>query len=110
LVQQSGLQRPVHRPPWGWRARAYRLILIIECLRLGQTGFDVLQDAREVARRVPSSRARAWRPALAELAGVGVGELPVELADFVWDAIASGQPAGLAARVERADRLIPAGS
>lgn len=108
VVQQSGLQRPVHRPPWGWRARACRLIVVTECLRRGPAGYEFWALAGEVAKRVPRAKARPWRPALAALAGADPGALPVELADFVWDPIASGAPPDLEARVRRADALIVA--
>lgn len=104
-AQQSGLRRAVHLRSWGWRARAYRLIIVAEALRLGDDGWDVWKTAREAAAQVPVSSARSFRPALAQLAGVPVGQLPVELSDFVWPALLAGDE-DLPGHVARAAELL----
>jgi hypothetical protein len=67
----------------------------------------VWKTAREVAAQVPVSSARSFRPALAQLAGVSVGQLPVELSDFVWPALLAGDE-DLPGHLARAAELLAA--
>ncbi|MGC9222169.1 MAG: nucleotidyl transferase AbiEii/AbiGii toxin family protein [Solirubrobacteraceae bacterium] len=105
-AQQSGLQRRVHLRPWGWRARAYRLILAIEALRIGADGGVAWQKASDLAELVPTSRAKAFRTPLAELAGAAPRDLPVELRDFSWTALVPGSTADLAKHLAHASQLL----
>ncbi len=101
-AQQSGLQPGAHLRPWGWRARAYRLILAIEALRLGADGWQAWQTANELARLVPATKAKAFRRPLADLAGADAKDLPVELHDFVWTVLDAGRGGDLPAHLARA--------
>jgi len=105
-AQQSGLQAPVHLRPWGWRARAYRLILAVEALRLGPEGLEAWETAAELAALVPDRKAKAFRAPLADLAGVPVTQLPVELHYFVWTALDPGRGGDLLAHLARAGELL----
>ena len=104
-AQQSGLRVPVHLRPWGWRARAYRLILAVEALRLGPQGLEPWEAAAELAALVPDRKAKAFRARLADLAGVPVTQLPVELHHFVWTALDPGRGGDLLAQIARAQEL-----
>ena len=105
-AQQSGLQRPVHLRPWGWRARAYRLIVAVEALRRGTDGWVLWETAYELAEFVPVSKARAFRAPLAQLVRTEAGELPVELWDFAWTALDAGQNRDLGSHLTRAGELL----
>ena len=108
-AQQSGLQRAVHLRPWGWRARAYRLIIAVEALRVGADGWPAWQTAGALAALVPETRARAFRAPLAELTGTDARNLPVELHDFTWTALDPGKNGDLNERLARADRILSNG-
>jgi hypothetical protein len=105
-AQQSGLRLPVHLRPWGWRARAHRLILAVEALRLGRDGLEAWEMAAQLAGLVPNRKAKAFRPALADLAGVPATQLPVELHDFVWTALDGSRGGDLLAHLARARELL----
>ena len=105
-AQQSGLQRAVHLRPWGWRARAYRLIIAVEVLRQGADGWMLWQTANELAELVPASKARAFRAPLAELAGTETAALPVELHDFAWTALDAGPNGDPRSHLTRAGELL----
>lgn len=105
-AQQSGLQRAVHLRPWGWRARAYRLIIAVEVLRQGADGWMLWQTANELAELVPASKARAFRAPLAELVGTETAALPVELYNFAWTALDAGPNGDLHSHLTRAGELL----
>jgi len=105
-TQQSGLRRAVHLRPWGWRARAYRLILVAEALRLGDDGWPVWDSANDLAGLVPAARAKVFRAPLAELSGVSASELPVELGDYSWVAFDAGPAGDPIAHLRRASGLL----
>lgn len=105
-AQQSGLQRAVQLRPWGWRARAYRLILAVEALRRGADGWRIWQTANELADLVPASKARAFRAPLAELAAADARQIPVELRDFAWVALDAGRDGDPSAHLARASELL----
>ncbi len=88
-VQQSQLRREIHRTPWGWRARCLRLDVAIECSRL-ESGWTIWQQALATAAIVPPIKAKRYKGALAELAGVNANSLPLELHDFAWEVLGSG--------------------
>jgi hypothetical protein len=105
-AQQTGLQHSVHLRPWGWRARAYRLIIATEALREGEDGWHDWESARTIAGLVPANKAKAFRTPLAELSNTNTRELPLELDHFVWTAIDAGPAGNLHARLTRAYRLL----
>jgi hypothetical protein len=88
-VQQSQLRREVHREPWGWRARCLRLATAVECIQ-AQDGWAIWTQALETAALVPASKAKRFKGTLADLAGVDVRSLPLDLHDFVWEALSNG--------------------
>jgi hypothetical protein len=89
-VQQSQLRREVHRGRWGWRARCLRLATAAQCVEL-EDGWKTWQQALATAVFVPAVKARHFKGALAELTGEDVKTLPLELHDFVWDALSAGE-------------------
>jgi hypothetical protein len=105
-VQQSQLRREVHRTPWGWRARSLRLGVAIECSTL-ENGWAIWQQALATAAIVPPIKAKRYKGALAELAGVDANSLPLELHDFAWDALGR-DTAPLPERVARAYEALTA--
>lgn len=105
-AQQSGLRRAVHLRPWGWRARAYRLIVAVEALRTGPDGWAAWKEATDLAALVPASKAKAFRAPLAELSGTAVGNLPVELREFSWSALDPGSAGDLEGHLARAAELL----
>jgi hypothetical protein len=105
-AQQSGLRLPAHLRPWGWRARAYRLILAVEALRLGPEGLEPWETAAELAALVPDRKAKAFRAPLADLAGIPVAQLPVQLHYFVWTALDPGRGGDLLSQIARAHELL----
>jgi len=89
-VQQSQLRREVHQGRWGWRARCLRLVTVAQCIEL-EDGWKTWQQALATAAIVPPVKARHFKGALAELTGEDVKSLPLELHDFVWDALSAGE-------------------
>lgn len=61
-AQESGLQRAVHLRPWGWRARAYRLIVATEALLRGPDAWPTWERANTIVALVPNSKAKRFRP------------------------------------------------
>ena len=108
-AQQSGLQRAVHLRPWGWRARAYRLIALATALALGADGWTAWEAANALADLVPTTKAKPFRARVAELAGADVRTLPVELHDFTWTALVPTDPDRLTEHLERARTILLAG-
>jgi hypothetical protein len=108
-AQQSGLQRAVHLQPWGWRARAYRLIFVVEALRAGPGGWSAWQRATDLAALVPASKAKAFQGPLSQLSGTATGDLPVELREFTWTALAPIRTDDLNEHLERASELLRLG-
>jgi hypothetical protein len=102
-VQSSQLQKPAWLPARGWRARAHRLEIFAKCVQVGPSGWETWQTARDSGALVPLQRAKAFRAALAELTGLEQSQLPLELHDLVWEAMALGGGAhvGVAERVLR---------
>ena len=88
-VQQSQLRRAVHREPWGWRARCLRLATAAQCIEL-EDGWTIWQQALATAAIVPATKARHFRAALSDLGGTAPKSLPLELHEFVWDALNAG--------------------
>jgi hypothetical protein len=88
-VQQSQLRQGVHREPWGWRARCLRLALAVECIN-AEDGWAIWQQALITAMLVPASKAKRFKNTLAELANADARSLPLELHDFVWEALSNG--------------------
>jgi len=105
-VQQSQLRRQVHRDPWGWRARCLRLSTATQCIELTD-GWTTWQEAIETAAIIPTTKARRYKKALAELSRWNPGSLPLELHDFVWE-ILSHAPAGLPERIAEARSVLGA--
>jgi len=89
-VQQSQLRREVHRTQWGWRARCLRLATAVQCIEL-ENGWTIWQQALTAAAIVPTVKARHFKNALAGLTATNPKELPLELHDFVWDALSTGE-------------------
>lgn len=108
-AQQSGLQRAVQLRPWGWRARAYRLITLAAALALGADGWTLWETANALAGLVPTTKAKPLRARVAELAGADLRALPVELHDFTWTALVPAQPHGLAEHLARARTILTVG-
>jgi hypothetical protein len=108
-AQQSGLQPGVHLRPWGWRARAYRLILAVEALRASAGGWSAWQKASELAERVPLTRAKAFRGSLADLSGTAAHDLPVELRELTWTVLDPGAAGDLEGHLARAAEVLRLG-
>ncbi len=105
-VQQSQLRHEVHRERSGWRARCLRLATAAQCIEL-KDGWTVWQQALATAAIIPPAKSRRFRAALGELTGRDVRSLPLELHDFVWDALSAGD-APLHQRVIRAHTILSA--
>ena len=80
--------------------------LAVEALRLGAEGLEAWETAAELAALVPDRKAKAFQAPLADLAGVRVTQLPVELHDFVWTALDAGRGGDLLAHIARARELL----
>lgn len=108
-VQSSQLQRPVHVNAPGWRARCQRLQVLAQCIAIGAGGYETWETALATAALVPIQKAKAFRPALAEITGISQEALPLELHDLVWQALAVGRPStssDLADRVALAETAL----
>jgi hypothetical protein len=68
-VQTSQLRKPIHLVPRGWRARAYRLLVLSESIRQGAAGWDVWSTARKAADFIPDRKSKGFKPALADSPG-----------------------------------------
>ena len=105
-AQQSGLQRAVHLKAWGWRARAHRLIVATEALRRGPDAWPAWEKATTLAGMIPTTRAKRFRPPLAELSGIAAGDLPLELHDLIWTVLDPGPSADMNAHLARVEQLL----
>src|ERR1700677_2430152 len=76
--------------PLGWRARCLRLATAAQCIEL-EDGWTIWQQALTTAAIVPTVKARHFKNALADLTGTNPRTLPLELHDFVWDALNTGK-------------------
>jgi hypothetical protein len=105
-IQQAQLRREVHLSPWGWRGRALRLIFASECMRLGAGGWDLWQRAVEVSSIVPRKKAKAYKGVLATLPDTTASTLPLELHDYVWQALALGGATPIARRLDEVEAML----
>ena len=105
-MQQSQLRREVHREPWGWRARCLRLATAVLCIT-ADDGWAAWQRVLATAALIPISKAKPFKAALAQLAGMDPRLLPLELNDFVWEVLCHGEGA-LAERVASVHTILSA--
>lgn len=89
-VQQSQLRREAHRQGWGWRGRCLRLAMAVQCIG-HHNGWATWQEALATAAIVPAVKAGGFKGPLAELTGTDSRRLPLELHEFVWEALSNGQ-------------------
>ena len=105
-VQQSQMRSAVHRERWGWRARCLRLATAAQCIEL-EDGWSIWQQALATAAIVPATKARRFKNALGELSATDPKSLPLELHDFVWDALNGGE-APIEERIATAQAILSA--